>query len=716
LSQESRDVVADRYRIISELGAGHYGIVYRAHDITLQKDVALKMLNVGDTNPTAVLRFQKEARAAAKLKHTNIVTVLDFRLDEKNNFYLVLELIEGMSLREIIARRKQIPPEECLHLFLQILNGLTHAHASGVIHRDLNPNNILVDFRNPNDPLAKIVDFGLAWLTDEDQRLTREGVAVGTPEYISPEQCHGSETDARADIYSFGCVMFDALTGQPPYTDDTTVNIIMSHINKDAPLISDVRPDIAFPKMLVDIVHKALKRNADERFQSADELAYALRSVQVEAEGHPELFDEVPTKEAEHAQPQAVAGPLAWMPRSVQIGFVAVVLLAVSVLLLFLRVSETPNDAPESQPAQKKGTSVGPANMANVPSELVLSQITGGDEGAALRIAHMNTISKSGKIWDASSNNDKQLAIVKGRYDITWLRLKVAFDLQGPGLANLEGLPLRDLEIIHAPLTDEALAKYLPELPQLSQLSLHTCDNIKGTQLEKVSAKCPQLKWLLLNSSPITDAGLKQVPSFSNLDYLNISHCHSLKGTGLAALTKLSGLVELNLEDTNMDPASLKQLAGCPRLRNIVLSKTKFNAGDIEFLQKLNLDALYLANTTVDDQCLKVVAKCKNLRFLSLRGARGFTKDGLKAVGGSVKNLDFSDQEMTDGYVESLKSWKNLTNIKLARTVISRAQIERLLTNNSKLVSIVVDPVVLGEDIELVKAKFRDREFKVANK
>src|SRR5579885_840846 len=206
---------SSRYELNARLGAGGMGAVYKGYDHVLEKTIGVKML-LPSLKKEAAIRFHNEAKACAKLEHPNILKVLDFGQTPKGDFYLIMDYIEGRSLADVIKTSGPLEVGTALDVFCQICSGLQHAHSRGVLHRDVKPSNVMLAQEAGGNYQVKVVDFGIAKLKSDEQKLTTTGVRIGSPLYMSPEQARGEEVDHRSDIYSMGCLMFAALTGAPP--------------------------------------------------------------------------------------------------------------------------------------------------------------------------------------------------------------------------------------------------------------------------------------------------------------------------------------------------------------------------------------------------------------------------------------------------------------------------------------------------------------------
>lgn len=264
-----------RFQILSVLGQGGVGVVYKAKHMHMDKTVAIKMLLPAVVSDAASFkRFEQEARTASNLNHPNIISVFDFGKSVDGSAYLVMEFLSGNSLDDLIKQNRRIDTDLFLQIFSQACDGLQHAHKHGVMHRDLKPSNIMLIEREDAQNVVKIVDFGLAKLTaaDSEQNLTHSGSVMGTPLYMSPEQCQGAQLDHRTDIYSLGCVMYTALTGRVPIIGDNAMNTMFRHISEAPAPLSLMAPDVPLPAGLEQAVMKALQKDPNARQQSMNEL------------------------------------------------------------------------------------------------------------------------------------------------------------------------------------------------------------------------------------------------------------------------------------------------------------------------------------------------------------------------------------------------------------------------------------------------------------
>jgi tRNA A-37 threonylcarbamoyl transferase component Bud32 len=279
---------AEKYEIISILGEGGMSVVYKARHKYMERIVAVKLLHehlVGD--PLAVQRFERESKAASSLSHQNIVTVHDFGMTKKGQAYFVMDCLEGESLGEVLERDVRLTLADAISIFKQTCDGLEHAHKKGIVHRDLKPSNLVLIKQDDGSVLVKIVDFGIAKVIPKDgqakQQLTQTGEIFGSPLYMSPEQCNGSELDHRSDIYSLGCLMYETLAGVPPFIGDNFINTVVKHINEPPPEFTRTAPEAGIPEQVEATIFKCLAKDPADRYQNVAILRQSLMDAALEA-------------------------------------------------------------------------------------------------------------------------------------------------------------------------------------------------------------------------------------------------------------------------------------------------------------------------------------------------------------------------------------------------------------------------------------------------
>jgi len=269
------ETFAGKYELKEFLGEGGMSAVYKAQNLAVRKPVAIKVIHSSQSSdPQSIRRLQQEARAAGVLDHPNLVHVYDFGITEEGEAYLIMELLDGQSLSQILAGQKRLSNKQVTSMFAEICTGLEYAHQKGIVHRDLKPSNVML-VRESNHLRVKIVDFGIArdLNVGESQRLTTTGQLIGSPPYMSPEQCSGLPLDARSDIYSLGCMLYECIAGRTPFTASNVIALICMHLDAEP---APFDPELQVPEKWKTIVFTCLKKDPHHRFQTMKEVRLEL--------------------------------------------------------------------------------------------------------------------------------------------------------------------------------------------------------------------------------------------------------------------------------------------------------------------------------------------------------------------------------------------------------------------------------------------------------
>jgi serine/threonine protein kinase len=275
------ETIAGRYEVEELVGHGGMSSVYKARDALLERHVALKILHEQySTDEDFVERFKREARSVAQLQHPNIVTVID-RGEEDGRQFIVFEYIDGENLKEHVVRQGRLDVREALEIAVEVARGLAFAHEQGLIHRDVKPQNVLLN----GDGRAKVTDFGIARTLDVDG-MTQTGTVLGTSNYIAPEQASGQRVDAHSDVYALGAVLYELLAGEVPFPGESFVAVAMKHMHEPAPNLLDVRRDV--PLRVAAAVDRALEKDPEQRFPTMDAFAAELEACLAELDQGPE--------------------------------------------------------------------------------------------------------------------------------------------------------------------------------------------------------------------------------------------------------------------------------------------------------------------------------------------------------------------------------------------------------------------------------------------
>ncbi len=317
-----RSVLNGQFLIEQKIGSGGMGAVYRASQPALNRQVAVKILHPKLTNRKDLAsRFRREARAMSHLTHENTVKVFLYGELEDGSLYIVMEFLDGKNLNQIVRKEGPLPYERAIPILMQVCGALHEAHNLGIIHRDLKPENIFLTNKDARRDFAKVLDFGLAKVTERELRpgsimLTQEGMVFGTPEFMSPEQAQGKKLDARSDIYSLATILYEVLTGKLPYDAKTPMEYIQLHVTKPPIPLDDRVPGRRFPAGLSDTIMKALQKKPDDRYTTAQAFAEALSRYSSGQINMRELFPSV--VEPTHVDPAPSTGSPAQNPAMMQ--------------------------------------------------------------------------------------------------------------------------------------------------------------------------------------------------------------------------------------------------------------------------------------------------------------------------------------------------------------------------------------------------------------
>ncbi|MBX7194107.1 MAG: protein kinase [Sandaracinaceae bacterium] len=275
-------VLLDQFRIEERIGSGGMGMVYRARQTTLGRDVAIKILHPDlAQNPDAVRRFHREARISTALDHPNIVRVFLFGQLPDGSLYLVMELLRGRPLADLLRVEPRLPTSRALHIAVQVAEGVGEAHVQGIVHRDVKPENIFLAPKGRDPDFVKVLDFGIARLlrADEQTQATQSGLVFGTARYISPEGAAGEATDARSDVYSMGVLTYQMLCGETPFEGSSPVTLLMQHIHERVPHLKTRAGGAQVPDGVADVVMRALSKNPEGRYEDGAHFAEVLREA-----------------------------------------------------------------------------------------------------------------------------------------------------------------------------------------------------------------------------------------------------------------------------------------------------------------------------------------------------------------------------------------------------------------------------------------------------
>ncbi|MBI1272021.1 protein kinase [bacterium] len=605
-----------KYEFLQVIGAGGAGVIYKAKQNPLGRIVAIKMVHSHIVSATSLMRFEKEAKTISTLSHPNIITIHDFGISEDEQPYMVMDYMEGVSLSDHIKEQGRLSIDETCDYAIQICDGLSHAHKKGILHRDLKPNNLMLVKLETGDYHVKILDFGLAKLLhgdeDEDQKdhLTKTGETVGTPAYMSPEQVMGKSLDQRTDIYSLGCVIYNCLTGSPPFLGETKMETMLMQLNNPPTPVNEKLDEDLLDPYFDRILLKLLAKSAQDRFadmQTVKENIIAARKGLFESDPGaqaPHLdnsqlktvadmvdtrneSDRVQDKRESQAQFHAKTSTAFFnRHKTLTIAAAAVILLGLPMAFLIntlnRSVEEDARDKPELTEREKE--------MAYRKN--------------ATRLLHNGNFADSEFNTYIERNSDKTAIAVEGK------------NISDEALRHLSKVKiLYTLDLTGAPITDEGL-KILASYPGIRELNL-TRTKISESGLKEL-LKLPALTILNLEKTAITDSAAPVLAQIKRLQSLDLRET-AVTSKSLLEISRLKELRRLNLADTGVDDNNLETLSSPEQLTELDLSGCNISDAGLAKIARLkNLVRLNLSGTNVTDEGLVSLVSLENLGYLDL--------------------------------------------------------------------------------------------------
>jgi serine/threonine-protein kinase len=414
-------VLDGRYRLESMLGRGGMGRVYRAEHVGLGRPLAIKVLDpqlVGDDE--ARRRFEREAQTTARLRHPNCVGVTDVGVSPDGSLYLAMELVDGVTLEGVLDAQGKLPLARAIHVIRHVLRGLAHAHAQGVVHRDLKPCNIMLVHEGGDPDFAKILDFGLArmFAGGDADRITRTGIVCGTPRYMAPEQAQDRGFDPRTDLYATSVILYEMLAGRTPFEAEEALQILAMHLKDPVPRIAEVAPGVIVPPAIEEVIRRGLAKRPDDRPRSAEEMLADLDRACAQSQTI-ELSGSLASVIVPAATPPplpALAAARRRVPRNAQIAGAAV-----ASLLLIGVIAAVAGGDDEPRPTE---TAAAAAPVAGEEPELELEAEDATDDGADPALERAVALLRDGRARDAVDRlkelrrrrpDDGQVAYLLGR-------------------------------------------------------------------------------------------------------------------------------------------------------------------------------------------------------------------------------------------------------------------------------------------------------------
>lgn len=595
----------ERYVDLSEIGSGGMGAVYRARDTVLDRLVAVKVLVGGSAGWQDIRRFQREATAAARLSHDNLVKILDFGIGNDTSPYLVMEYVEGPTLKQLIGKNGPLAPGAALELMAQVARGLAHAHRHGVIHRDMKSANIVVTESDDGSSLARVIDFGIARLegaNEKDKKLTCTNAIVGSPFYMSPEQVRGEPADERSDIYSLGCVLFESLTGRTPFRGENPMETMQMHIEEPPPSLGGA-VDPGMPASLEELVARALAKKPCDRYQTMDDFLDSIERA-LDNESFCQLDVSDGLVEPGGTGISSISRSFIWA------AFPAVVIIGAGIACYQVlkpgrEVARLPASvpAPPGRPKEVNAAmehdsySIGRSRDADFLEivistdrtldwdridalaedrpfvlELKESRISSGD---CLRIASHPKIYGVRLIECTISNDILKCLTNSGR--LQKLSLYGSSGFTEAGLVHLQEMKsLVELNLGKTELTDDC-SQYIIPLVNLIRLDLRKNDRITDRSIRSICSELHDLQFLQLSFTGISDEVMPAIASLGQLKELMVGRTR-ISDVGIEKLTNKK-LERVSLVETGVTAEGVERLSGLESMEIIWVSPSLLSEG-----------------------------------------------------------------------------------------------------------------------------------------
>ncbi|MBS1955640.1 MAG: protein kinase [Cyanobacteria bacterium SZAS-4] len=622
-------IIMDKYLVINLLGRGGMGSVYQVRDLQLRTEFALKCLNNQHTNDVAWRRFDNEARAANKLDHPNLIKVHDSGLLPDDRPYFVMDLVRGVSLADVLKEKTRLPLQKTLKIMIQVAFAVAYAHDRGVIHRDIKPSNIMIGNDSEiADGNVKLVDFGIAKLTGLDTfnqlTLTRTGEIFGSPLYMSPEQCAGIATDHRSDLYSFGCVMYECLTGAPPILADNALSTMIKHQNERPVSLKQASLGMTFPDASELIVAKLLEKNPDERYQNAHELSTDL----VALEQHLVSGASEPSVVLKNTSTQTLLKPEKASFSRTQISAPLAVLLLVTMFMGGFFTGRL------SVISEKDDLAIEP--KVQLKKEDTFAVPTGRPNPIDISPSNHRPWSASGGLTREFTFPDTSLGDIKfpnGQYqeakDYFVYREFVPLNFTTSNfLCKNPHLITRfrsdELEQVNILNSDVNLKKILTGLlSQKSLINLNLANSPVDDSCLKIIGEMPNLLALNLSGSQLTGASISKLKNFEHIEEFNCTQIADPKPL-IAAFKRMHKLRILDFSRANVDESDILAISKIKTITRLdVTGEKAVNDKTIVYLSTLPaLNYLDIENCPVTAKSIPAFQKMRLLHTLHMTATR----------------------------------------------------------------------------------------------
>lgn len=650
----AKELIADRYQMIGVIGEGGWSTVYKAKDTKLNRMVAVKLLHKHlVSSADKVRRFQQEAESAAQLAHNNVVVTYDYGMLGDGQPYIVMEFLQGRSLNTILAEEDRLAHQKVIAYMLPLCEGMHAAHEKGLVHRDLKPGNIFVTRNAQGDDVVKVVDFGLAKVVETGQgmpsaHLTETGATLGTPAYMSPEQCMGRPLDRRSDIYAIGCIMYEALAGEKPFKGETPFDCMLKHLNEPPESFSNFPSPISVPPSLERAIFRCLAKDPQHRFQTARELATELHRAALEDCATP-LGQSVISR---------IITPHPQIKMTAITAVLATLVVSLGGFLVYKTIGDAGVKLPEEDRKRAVRTTLKP--LADVFDETSLSIIDSKRITDEVLAEGLKTYSGYQDLdLSESKVSDKGVALLRQAPRLKTLVLHQSYKVTDKAMDDVAQIPsLVELDLRGTEVTDKGIAK-LGALPLLESIwlsgkgitdeSCKTLGKIKTLKLLQldgtmigdpgVEALKPlkHLKQLRLDRTRVTNKALGTIGGFTELNRLNLGRT-GITDTGLRQLSGLSALRQLSVDHTKITDKGVSELAKLPEVNDLGISGCGLNDKSAAILGTMHkMELLNVMDNPISDTGLKHFENLHSLMKLNIIGCQ-ITKGAARRLDDSLSH------------------------------------------------------------------------------
>lgn len=661
-------ILLEKFKILELLGVGGMGSVYRVEHLFMNQQYALKCLNICQRNDINWRRFENEAKAANMLDHANLLRVFEFGLLPGGRPYFLMELVEGVTLADEIKKLGRLPMKRAIKIFIQVAFAIHYAHEHRIIHRDLKPSNIMLE-KKDGEESVKVVDFGIAKLTGVDefnqQTLTKTGEIFGSPLYMSPEQCAGTAIDNRSDLYSLGCLFYEALTGAPPFIGETAIATMMKHQQEQPLSLKEASMGIGFPIGLEKVIASLLQKDPSQRYQKANSLAADLIELErsLSGEANSSTGQQIGELRADRGKSPAKGKESLTTNSIVFVCLASIAGIAIGAgscyYVMSWQIKEikdyyearmpkespfgssapNPVSPPETSASQEKPTApllgsfskvAGDKRVLTFPKGVCLGTII--DDFAFVSQAEgEKTFPKQRRLSLLVRNNalsSPELLAGFAPDDLVLLNFSSAAHFPSDGFSYISHMTgLKAINAKHTLLNDAAISS-----------------------LDKLV----NLRYANFNDTRLHSEALVKSPILGNLNALDISNTADVQPF-CQKLHELSNLYELQIQNCQLDDVLVKDISLCKPLRVLCVSQNRdITDAGISYLADLkNLNWLDLTSTAVSPNCLESLVKMPSLKKLELGdmnwtdGQKKTFEKNLRAKLPSIK-IYWTDEETSD--------------------------------------------------------------------